>query len=189
MQAETGSVLVRALRHSSVVSLWGTFWEAALPLLDASLLPTCCHQPRKAEWAPQSHSPPPLIYSLHLCRCTHAVARRPGQSVLGHLGATSITAAATDSYLVQLHFIRCPPPSSWAAGALIRWHNHDVVPPGKEGKHKHWTLSHLSGRSPNNTCHMPPKDNLLLSLPSKQLKGSVRKRPVFQLHRRREYSC
>lgn len=120
-----------------------------------------------------------LMYSLHLCRCTRAAARRPGQSMLGHLGATFTTAAATDSYLVQLHLIRCPPPSSRAAGALIRWHNHDVVPPGKEGKHKCWTLSHLSGRSPNNMCHLPPKDDLLLSLPSKQQKGSVRKRPIF----------
>lgn len=135
-----------------------------------------------------SHNPPSLTYSLHLCCCTPAVARRPGQSVLGHLGATSITAAASDSYLVQLHLIRCPPPSSRAAGAMICWHNHDVVPPGKEGKHKHWTPSPLSGRSLKNTCHMPSKDDLLLSLPSKQQKGSVRKRPVFQLHQRREYS-
>ena len=79
-----------------------------------------------------SRSPPSLMHSLHLCHCTHVVARRPGQRLLGHLGDTSITAAATDSYLVQLHLIRRPPPSSWAAGALIRWHNHDVVPPGKE---------------------------------------------------------
>lgn len=135
-----------------------------------------------------SHRPPSLMYSLHLCHCTHAVARRPGQSMPGHLGATSITAAATDSYLVQLHLIRCPPPSSWAAGALIRWHNHDVVPPGKEGKHKRWTLSHVSGRSPNNTCHMPSKDDLLLSLTSTQEKSSVRKRSVFLLYQRREYS-
>lgn len=135
-----------------------------------------------------SHSRPSLMYSLHLCCCTRAVARRPGQNTPGHLGATSITAAATDSYLVQLHLIRCPPPSSRAAGALIRWHNHDIVPPGKEGKHKHWTLSHLSGRSLNNTCHMPPKDDPLLSVASKQQKGSVRKRLVFQLHRKREYS-
>lgn len=156
-------------------------------MVPASFLHAVTSQERLSEHH-TSHSPPSLTYSLHLRRCTHAVARRPGQSVLGHLGATSITAAATGSYLVQFHLIRCPPTSSRAAGALVRWHNHDVVPPGKEGKRKCWTLSHLSGRSQSNTCHMPPKDDLLLPLLSKQQKGSVRKRPVFQLHQGREYS-
>lgn len=121
--------------------------------------------------------------------CSCAAPRRPGQSVPGDLRAPSTTAAATDSYLVQLHLIRCPPASSQAAGALIRGHDHDVVPPGKEGQHKHWTLRHLSSRSPSNTCHTPPREDLLHSLPSKQWKGSVRKRPAFQLHQRREHSC
>lgn len=87
---------------------------------------------RKAEWAPIPQ-PPSLRCSLHLCCCIHAAARRPGQSVQGCLGITSITAAATGSYLVQLHLIRRPPPSSQRAGTLVCWHNHDVVPPGKEG--------------------------------------------------------
>lgn len=85
----------------------------------------------------------------------------------GDLGAPSTPAAAAGSYLVQLHLIRCPPASSQAAGALIRGHDHDVVPPGKEGQHKHCTLSHLSVRSHSNTCHIPPRDDLLHSLPSK----------------------
>lgn len=76
----------------------------------------------KSEWAPIPE-PPSLMCSLP---------RRPGQSVLGCLAITSITAAATGSYLVQLHLIRRPPPSSQGAGALVCWHNHDVIPPGKE---------------------------------------------------------
>lgn len=143
----------------------------------------------KKGWVGTAHPTAPPLW----CRaCSYVPAPMLWPGGLGKasrsLGATSITAAAGDSYLVQLHLIRCPPPSSRAAGALVRWHNHDVVPPGKEGKRQHWTLSHLSGRSPNNTCHTSLKDNLLLSLPSKQEKGSVRKRLVFQLRQRKEYS-
>lgn len=39
---------------------------------------------------------------------------------------------ASCSYLVQLHLIRCPPPRRWAAGALLCWHDHNVVPPGRK---------------------------------------------------------
>lgn len=92
---------------------------------------------------PLTYKPAPLL--LHPCYCQEAWAKCPGLP-----GSHFHHSSSTVSYLVQLHLIRCSPPSSWAAGALICWHNHNVVPPGKERNHKHWTLSHLSGRSPNN---------------------------------------
>lgn len=120
---------------------------------------------RKAEWAPIPQ-PPSLMCSLDLCCCIHAAARRPGQSVLGCLGITSITATATGSYLVQLHLVRRPPPSSQGAGALVCWHNHNVVPPGKEGSvsSELWAIS-LAGHQI--MCAISLKDDLLLSLPFK----------------------
>lgn len=68
------------LRHSSVVSQWGTFWEVDPPLLDSILLPTCCHQQRKAEQALRVPQAPisdikPAPMSLHLCCCQEAWAK------------------------------------------------------------------------------------------------------------------
>jgi len=188
VQPEIGSVLVRTLRHSSVVSQWGTFWEVVPPLLDSSLLPTCCDQPSKAEWAPHVPQPPisdaqPAPMSLHPRCCQEAWAKTAGPP------------GRHFYYSSCYRLLPGPAPSHQASATeqLGCWRSDPLAQPRcsttwEGGKCEHWTLSHLFGRSPSNTCHMPPKHDLLLSLPSKQQKGSVRKRSVFQLHQRREYS-
>lgn len=51
-----------------------------------------------------------------------------------------------------------------------------------------WQEGKCEHRAVRNTCHMPPRDDPLLSLPSEWQKSSGRRRPALQLYQRGELS-